>query len=96
MPTVAELKVRADKLGITYSSKVRKPELERMVIEGENARTRAAASRIKPMDRAGRMFCYRAQNRRMGATRAKGRLYTHTQLRRMRKADNRAKGMVSA
>lgn len=92
MATVAELKARADKLGIKYNSKSKKAALELMVTEGERARERAAASRIEPMSNTRRMLCYRSQNLVMGATRVKGRLYTHAQLRRVRKAENRAKG----
>lgn len=84
MATVAELKVKADSLGIKYTSKIRKADLELMVSEALAGRERVAASRIAPMSMKARIVAYREQT---GSTQP-----TPRQARRMRHKDNRAKG----
>lgn len=81
MATVAELKTQADSLGVKYSSKVRKPELELMVSDALAARERVAASRIAPMPNDDRIIAYTRQNRAFKLT--------HRQTRRIRKHERR-------
>lgn len=76
--TVAELKAQADSLGVKYTSKILKADLEELI---------AAASRPARMSNAARRANYVRQN---DTVQGYGRL-TPRQARRLRKAENRSK-----
>lgn len=108
MATVAELKAQADNLGVKYTSKTRKPELEEMVAKAWLAKSAAevkveskpAQKVAEPMSNENRARVYATQRGahwlELGEPEMIDRPHTPRQARRIKKHNNRAKGLQNA